>query len=280
MSSNFDHCAALVRKADKDRFLAALYAPALHRPALHALYAFAIEIGQVRDRAHELVAGQIRLQWWREVIEGERGGEAAAHPVAAALLETMQRYALDPARLIALIDAHAYDLGEQRMATLADFDLYALHTEGAIFALAAHCLAGRGSDPEHLARHAGIASCVTNVLSRLGLHASRRQLFLPLDMLARHGANEDDIFAGKAAPELRAALAELRLYARRHLTAAQDLALPEAMVPAFLPAALLRPTLATMEGEKYQPLDRQGLAPLRRQWLLWRAARNPERIFG
>src|SRR5581483_11969252 len=146
MSSNFDHCAALVREADKDRFLASLYAPALHRPALHTLYAFAIEVAQVRDRAHELIAGQIRLQWWREVIGGERDGEAAAHPVAAALLETMRRYALDPARLIALVDAHAFDLGEQRMATLADLDLYALHTEGTIFALAAHCLAGRDSD--------------------------------------------------------------------------------------------------------------------------------------
>ena len=32
---------------------------------------------------------EIRLQWWREVLEGERTGEAAANPVAASLLKTL-----------------------------------------------------------------------------------------------------------------------------------------------------------------------------------------------
>ena len=83
------YCEQLVREADKDRFLATLFAPAAQRPALFALYAFNAEIARVRDVAREPMPGEIRLQWWREVVEGGRSEEARAHPVAAALLETM-----------------------------------------------------------------------------------------------------------------------------------------------------------------------------------------------
>ena len=89
MQTNFEHCAALVREADRDRYLATLFAPAEHRDALFALYAFNVEIARVRDLAREPMPGEIRLQWWREVLSGERDGEAAAHPVAAALRETL-----------------------------------------------------------------------------------------------------------------------------------------------------------------------------------------------
>ena len=40
----------------------------------------------MREPAREPLPGEIRLQWWREVLGGERPGEAGAHPVAAALL--------------------------------------------------------------------------------------------------------------------------------------------------------------------------------------------------
>src|SRR5450830_2187481 len=92
MQTNFEHCAALVREADRDRFLATLFAPAEHRDALFALYAFNLEIIRVRELAREPMPGEIRLQWWREVLSGERDGEAVAHPVAAALRETLARY--------------------------------------------------------------------------------------------------------------------------------------------------------------------------------------------
>src|SRR3989304_4664298 len=89
---NFEHCAALVREADRDRYLATLFAPADRRDALFALYAFNAELARGRGGAREPLPGEIRLQWWREVLNGERDGEAAAHPVAAAVRGTRGRY--------------------------------------------------------------------------------------------------------------------------------------------------------------------------------------------
>src|SRR5205807_606464 len=94
MYSTSTYCEQLVREADKDRFLAALFAPADRRDALYALYAFNVEILRIGDSAIEPMAREIRLQWWREVTEGQRPKEAAGHPVAALLRDVMMRHAL------------------------------------------------------------------------------------------------------------------------------------------------------------------------------------------
>ncbi len=63
---------------DRDRFQTALFAPARHREALFALYAFNYEIARVRETITEPMLGQIRLQWWREVIAAAFAGEMPA----------------------------------------------------------------------------------------------------------------------------------------------------------------------------------------------------------
>ena len=75
MQEAVSYCAELVRDADRDLYIATLFAPAHDRNALYALYAFNVEVAQVRDRAREATPGEIRLQWWREVLQGERSEE-------------------------------------------------------------------------------------------------------------------------------------------------------------------------------------------------------------
>ena len=280
MPSSFEHCATLVREADRDRYLATLFAPAAHRDALYALYAFKVEIARVRDLAREPMPGEIRLQWWREVLAGERIGEAAAHPVAAALRETLARYHLEPNLLLALIEAHGFDLYDEPMATMAELESYAIRTESGLFMLAAAILAGR-STPEMGALDAGVAYAIAGVLGNFGRHAARLQLYVPIEVLRRHGADRDEVFAGTDSEPLRAALKEMREHARQHLAAARakSQAVPPEVWPALLPLALIGPQLASMERPNYQPFTFRPLSSLRRQWLLWRAARDPRRIF-
>ena len=278
MQDVFGYCEQLVRVADKDRFLATLFAPAERRPALFALYAFNSEIARVREIAREPLPGEIRLQWWREVLAGERSGEAQSHPVAAALLQTLVRYHLPAAQLIELIEARGFDLYDDPMATVAELEAYAEKTGSALIDLAAKALGEQGLTAD-LANRAGIASVLTGVLKALPLHAARRQLYLPLELMRRYGADHEDLFAGRVTTELRTVLAELRLRARRHLDAAKLIltAAPSEALPAMLPVALVRPTLKRME-RRYNPLQPREIAAWRRQWLLWRAARDPRRI--
>jgi phytoene synthase len=275
MQNHFKHCATLVREVDRERYLATLFAPASNRDALFALYAFNVETSRVRDLAREPMPGEIRLQWWREVLLGERAGEAASNPTAAALLETLGRH--NHERLIALIDARTFDLYNEPMPTIGGLQSYAVRTAGSIFEMAARILADNtGSEVATLAAEAGQAQTIANVLAQLPRHAARRQLYVPLEVLHHYRAEADDIFALRATSEVRAALAELRLRARRHLAqvAAAGSEIPKSTLPAFLPLAPLWRWLLDMERSDYDPFRPPQMAPWRRQWRIWRAAKS------
>ncbi|KQZ01163.1 hypothetical protein ASD45_10055 [Pseudolabrys sp. Root1462] len=281
MPSSADHCAALVREADRDRYLATLFAPEDKRAALFGLYAFDIEIARVRDVAREPMPGEIRLQWWREVLEGKRDGEAAAHPVASALIDGLRRSNIKPDRLTGIVDAHSFDLYDDPMGTLDVLDNYAVMTRSALLDVAIEMLGGGGPDAMMLMRGAGIAATVTWILTNLAKHVSRRQMFVPLEVLDRHKVDLDEVYAGKVSDAFKSALAELRRHARRQMAAARSEVphVPKLILPALLPLALIGPTLRPMDRRGYEPFDVAPLSSLTRQWLIWRAARNPRRIF-
>lgn len=276
------YCETLVRGADKDRFLATLFAPAEHRGALYALYAFNIEIARVRESIREPLAGEIRLQWWSDALAGKAAGEVAANPVAAALLAAVTRYGLPAELLTGLIAARRFDLYDDPIHTLAEFDEYARATSSALVELSARILAGAAPGLDSIALHAGLGYAIAGLLQAFPIHAARGQLFLPLDVLNQHGAGQQDVAGKPATAQLRAVLAEMRRHARAHLVQASRLAtsIPVAALPAILPVALVRPVLDRMEGADYDPFAPAELPQWRRQWLLWRAARRPARIFA
>jgi phytoene synthase len=272
-----DSCAELVRSTDRDRYIATLFAPAQHRNALFALYAFNVEVAQVRDRAREAVPGEIRLQWWRDVVQGERRGEAMASPVAASLLNVVEHYRLPVNAILALLEARRFDLYGEPMRTIADLEDYALKTASTVIAMAAQIL---GVDVAIAAPPAGIADSLTQVLTALPWHAARRQLYLPVELLDRHSAHATDVLAGRTSPALNQAAADLRRIARGHLVAAANnlRVLPQQALPAFLQIAPVRRSLDRLDrSDIFSP---KVLSPWRRQWLIWRAARNPKRLAG
>jgi phytoene synthase len=279
MREAFDYCEQQVREADKDRFLATLFAPADKRAPLYALYAFDNEIAHVRDRISSPLPGEVRLQWWRDVLTDTARGDAGANPVAAALIETVRRFALPVPTLLDLIDAHTFDLYDEPMATLADLERYAAATSAGALRLAALMLnGGEGAGCGDAIHHAGIALAMTDILFLLPLHAARGQLYLPGDILAAHAAQPHDIFAGRSTGALNEALAELRAIVRSHLESMRASAkdIPREILPALLPLALVPSRLARLERD--DPFRPTVVPQWRRQWFLWRAARQPARF--
>ena len=278
MKEPLTYCADHLRETDRDRYLATLFAPADKRGALFALYAFDAEIVRVRDLARELMPGEIRLQWWREVLLGERAGEAAANPVAAAVTEVERRSDFVREPLIDLIEAHRFDLHNEPMQSIEELQSYAARTAGTIFELAVRLL---GGEVEPMVfKEAGSAQTIAYMLSQFPRHAARRQLYVPLDILRHYGADPEDVFAMRATPELRAAVAELRLRARRNLAHVVSAKIPEIAKPALLPLAPLRQWLLDMEKPGYDPFRPPVVSPWRRQWRIWRAAKSFQRIGG
>jgi phytoene synthase len=278
MRSNYRFCRKLVREHDKDRYLAGLFVPSAKRKHLFALYAFNYEVARIRELVHEPMPGELRLQWWRDALEGHAQGDVARHPVASALLATIEKFYLPRAPCSELIDAHIFDLYDDAMPGSGQFESYCDSTAGALFRLAVTLLAGRELQgiAESL-QHAGRAYAITGLLRTFALHASRGQVYLPLDLLAKHNVARDDIVSGKGAPGLVAALAEIRALARGHYeqVSRRMTSLPREIISALLPLELVPLYLDRMEEADYNPFKTPvEVAQWRRQWRLWRASRR------
>ena len=275
MEQAFAHCAALVREADKDRYLATLFVPEGTRSHVFALYAFNAEVAAIRERTREPFAAEVRLQWWRDVVSGTAAGDSERNPVAAALVETIKRRHLPHEPLLSLIEARRFDAYNEPMRSRAALQEYVRATSSALFEVAGRLIeegsAGLPADA------AGQAYGITGLLRALPIHASRGQIFLPADVLVQTGAEPADIISGKDTPALRAALAEMRRSATNKLKEAETglSTVSNGVKAAFLPLALVRGYLERMERSDYEPFRTPvDLPQWRRQWTIWRAARG------
>jgi phytoene synthase len=274
----FEQAAAQLREHDRDRYYAALFATPGHRRYLFALYAFNSEIARIRNVARDPLPGEVRLQWWRDLFEGEGEGGAGGNPLASALLETIAARHLPRQAFVNLIDAHAADLYDDPVPGWNELEGYCGETSSALVRLASLVLAD-GADPGGAAEagHAGVAIAITGLLRALPFHAGQGRVMLPADVLARHGVTPADILAGDDSPGLRAALAECRARARGHLAAMREGArnIRPDILPAFLPGALVEGYLRQMERPDYHPFrSRIERADWLRLAILWRASRQ------
>ena len=107
------------------------------------------------------------------------------------------------------------------------------------------------------------------------LDASRRQLFVPLQLLESQGSSMEEVFAGKQTPKARAAIDQLIGEARAHLKTAFELlpSVPPEVRPVFLPLALLRRDLKRMSRADSDPFVPRLPSRFRTLWTLWRASR-------
>jgi phytoene synthase len=271
-------CANLVRSHDFARYASTLFVPPTERRGLLALYAFNVEISRVREQVSQPLPGEIRLQWWTDMLAGAGHGGIEGNPVAAELLMAIRDWNLPVERLSRLIDEHHFDLYNDPMPTKASLEGYINDTSSALFALGAEIVGARSNEIDHLARHAGLAQGLAQVIAALPRDASRRQLFLPLQLLESHGSGMEEVFRGKQTTQMRATLDQLIGEAREHLKAAIELLvyLPPEAKRVFLPLALVRRDLAQMARPESDPFTPMTVSRLRTLWTIWRASRSRE----
>lgn len=269
-------CADLVRSHDFARYASTLFVPAEERRALLALHAFNVEISRVRDQVSQPLPGEIRMQWWTDLLAGAGHGGVEGNPVASELSAAIRAYGLPTEPMSRLIDEHQFDLYNDPMPTLAALEGYVHETASALFALAARILAPPSAEIEHLARHAGFAEGFVHVIASLPRDAARRQLFLPLQFLQGQGIGMEEVFSGKQTSKLRAAIDQLLGEARAHLQTAEELLaqVPVGVRPAFLPLVLVRHDIARMSRADNDPFVIQARSRLSTLWTLWRASRS------
>lgn len=267
-----------LRRSDPDRYLSTLYAPPPLRGALDVLYRFNAEIASIRDRIREPLPGEVRIQWWRDVLAAG-GAAAGGYPLAQALHDVIERHALPLDAFDRYLEARIFDLYDDPMPSRADLEGYCGETASALVQLAALVLDAQAAPAfATAAGHAGCAQAIAGLVRLLPLHRSRGQCYVPADILAAVGASRDDLVEGGDGQAAERALAAFIELGREHAGkfAREARGMPASLRPAFLPASLALPYLDRAAAAEAGPLRRVAdISPLRRHWtLLRRAARG------
>lgn len=133
-------CAELVERGDPDRFRAVMAAPVEARAQLFPLYAFNLEVARAPWVTQEPLIAEMRLQWWRDVVENAASGAARAHEVAGPLHELIRDFGLPVAVLDRLIAARRWDIHREPHEGIDGLAAYLEDTGAGLMWLAARAL--------------------------------------------------------------------------------------------------------------------------------------------
>lgn len=252
---DLSYCGNEVRRYDPDRFATAMLAPQTRREGLFSLYAFNLEVAKTREAVSEPMLGEIRLQWWREAIEGIYDGTPRRHEVVLPLEKLVADQGLTRRYFDDLIDVRADDLSEDAPHSIEALVRYAEGTSANLVLLALEALGIRSDATERAARHVGIAWALTGLVRAMPYHLSQRRVYLPEELIGRHGIERQNLMELRPEPAIASAVEEIAARAREHLKQARALRkdVPQQAIPALL--------LATIADMHLRRLDKVGYDP-------------------
>lgn len=273
--SSAEVVSSLVRTHDHDRYLTALFAPAESRTALMALFAFNCELDRIPWLVSEPALGEIRLQWWRDVLADTNKNTITGNPVADEVTVVVNDHKLARPMLQGMIDARSADLDGGGFADMQALRAYLYKTHGALFALSAKVLGHSGADVDRVANQAGLAFGLARTLVRLPFDAASGRVMMPLSLLHEHNVLPEQVLAGENSEAMRSLIAELVAQTRKSLDTArgQVAGLPRAARQAFAVLVLVEPMLRKLNKPGVRVLeDVTELNPLARFFRLGRAS--------
>jgi presqualene diphosphate synthase len=248
--------------------------PRDRRDGMYAIYAFCREVDDIADGDRPVEDKLTDLAAWREEIGAVYGGQPR-HVLARALHEPAQRYGLRREDFLAVIDGMEMDAREDiRAPDLATLDLYCARVASAVGHLSVHVF-GDSSDAAHLvAESLGRALQLTNILRDLDEDAVRHRLYLPREILDRHGIASSDPAAVLRHPALPAVCSDVAGIAEGHFRDADRAMMGcsrRAMRPAAVMGAIYHATLSALRRSGWRaPATRVRLSKPLKLWLVFR----------
>jgi squalene synthase HpnD len=238
--------------------------PRERREGMYAIYAFCREVDDIADDTAPPAQKQAALAAWHREIDALYAGRPQ-QLVARALVEPVERYRLRRDDFHAVIDGMEMDAAEDiRAPDLATLDLYCGRVAGAVGHLSVHVFGDAAPAAHTVADHLGRALQLTNILRDLDEDARRGRLYLPREILDRHGIATTEPLAVLRHPALPATCRDVAALAVTHFDkAAEAMAVCSrwAMRPAAVMGAFYRGTLDALLREGWRdPSRRVGLS--------------------
>ncbi len=274
VAADQDLVADVVAKARTSFYWSMRLLPAEKRQAMFAVYAFCRVVDDIADGDLPGPAKLRQLQAWRDEIERLFDG-VARHAVARALIEPVRRFGLAREDFLAIIDGMEMDARGGLIAPdMAELELYCSRVAGAVGLLSVRIFGAPNPGGRRLAGALGAAVQLTNVLRDLAEDAELGRLYLPRELLEKHGIDVSSPAAALRHQRIAAACDELAALAERRFAAAWDLldAMPRrALRPARLILVVYRRLLLRLRRRGFARLDHPvRLSRAEKLWLVLR----------
>ncbi len=274
-----EYCRNKAAPAGSNLYYATLYHDAQTRRILHALFAFHHELNEVVCESSDPGAARVTLYWWFEEIGRLFSGEAR-HPVTRELSQLDNADYLSRQELLAGIAATAQFLDTPESGPYQAWLARHEAASGYIWKVAGQACGC--SDPDTLAALASAGSChgAFELLHHVRHFAGLGLNVLPSDLLANHNLDLETVIRPDAGATTSGFFTDL--FDRLHndiqncLTALQG---KDTGAPMFSITLLkILDALCREYRSARQPIThtRISLTPIRKLWIAWRTARNPE----
>src|SRR3954451_25009910 len=248
--------------------------PEDRRHGMYAVYAFCREVDDIADDENAPPAQKrAALDAWRSEIDTLYAGGRARSLVSRALRQPVLGYSLRREDFHAVIDGMEMDAAEDiRAPDMSTLDLYCARVAAAVGHLSVHVFGDPSPEAHAVADSLGRALQLTNILRDLDEDARRGRLYLPRELLDRHGIRTAEPLAVLRHPALPAVCRDLAAIATRHFDeagTAMARCSRRAMRPAALMGAFYRAMLdALIRSEWRDPSRRIGLSKRQKLWLV------------
>jgi len=248
--------------------------PKDRRNGMYAVYAFCREVDDIADDTSPPEHKKAALAAWHAEIDALYAGNPH-QLVAFALRDPVTRYRLRREDFHTVIAGMEMDAVQNICAPdLATLDLYCARVASAVGHLSVHIFGDPSAAAHDVADSLGRALQLTNILRDLDEDAQRGRLYLPREMLDRHGIRDAEPTLVLRHPALPSVCRDLAAVAERHFADA-DRAMAgcsrRAMRPAAVMGAFYRATLDALVRSGWRdPARRIGLSKAEKLWLVLR----------
>ena len=148
------------------------------------------------------------LGWWRELLDAMYEGRAQ-HPVFVALRRTSDRRRLPRQPFSDLITAFVHDQSVTRYPTWGDVFYYCRHSANPVGRLVLYLCGYSDSERQKLSDATCTALQLANFWQDVSVDLRKDRVYIPLDVMNRHGYTADDLFAGRETPAFQAVMKEV-----------------------------------------------------------------------
>ena len=200
LAESYRLCEQIARRTGKNFAYSFISLPADKRRAMCAIYAFMRRSDDIADSSANPALAAAGLKQWRAILDAALTTSKCEDPILPALVDTVQRYRIEPRYFHELLDGTEMDQAVTRYETFDQLYRYCYHVASVVGLVVLPVFGGNNAATKVAGEACGIAFQLTNILRDVKEDAQLGRIYLPAEDRQRFGVSDADILNSNFTP--------------------------------------------------------------------------------